>query len=196
MQHRANEIIVELIESKDFKKCINKVQPSCIRRDLVSEISLILLETNPDKIILMGDKQQLRFYVVKIIMNLAFSNTSPFYKKFRKNSVLFKENISFDYHDDNGNLDETITKLLNVEDDSEETIIRKNDEERVLAALDNVTDYGTFIDEFNLDAYESQMLKLYIKYGNYRNMQRQTMIPYVSCFNTVRKAIIKIKNNL
>jgi hypothetical protein len=196
MQHRANEIIVQLIESKDFKKCINKVQPSCIRRDLVSEISLILLETNPDKIILMGDKQQLRFYVVKIIMNLAFSNTSPFYKKFRKNSVLFKENISFDYQDDNGNLDETVTKLLNVEDDSEETIIRKNDEERVLAALDNVTDYGTFIDEFNLDAYESQMLKLYIKYGNYRNMQRQTMIPYVSCFNTVRKAIIKIKNNL
>lgn len=194
---QTHAIIVELLNSANFKKCVAKVNPSDLREDLVSEVSLILLETNPEKIIALHQRNQLTFYVVRIIMNLAFSNTSPFYKKFRSQQfVEFRNNFEFDFYDEEGNLQSVKTHLLIGVDDSADNIKQKEQEEQVLKALDKIEGYGSTMDEYGLDEYESQMVKLYVKYGTFRNMQKELHIPYVSCFNTVIKAIEKIKKKV
>ena len=52
--------------------------------DLVQEIYLILLEYNQEKLQYIYDKGQLNFFLTRIIKNQYFSNTSPFFKKYRK----------------------------------------------------------------------------------------------------------------
>lgn len=83
MRKQADEIICEVIKSERFKAVVKKVKPEDLQQDLVSEISLILLEKDPCEIVKLHDKNELIFYTVKILTNLAFSNTSQFYKKFR-----------------------------------------------------------------------------------------------------------------
>ncbi len=90
MRARANEIIVTLMQSDEFSNCMKKVKPS-LKEDLTGELALILLETEPEKIILLHEKRQLSFYTVRIILTLAFSKTSPFYKKYRVTHDEFKD---------------------------------------------------------------------------------------------------------
>lgn len=52
--------------------------------DLTQEIYLILLEYNKEKIIEMYENKQLNFFLTRVIKNQWMSNTSPFFKKYRK----------------------------------------------------------------------------------------------------------------
>ena len=45
---------------------------------------MVLLEYNPDKIVEMYEKKQLKFFMVRIIQNQYNSKTSPFYRKYKK----------------------------------------------------------------------------------------------------------------
>jgi hypothetical protein len=90
MRDRANEIIVSLLQSDEFNNCMKKVKPN-LKDDLAGELALILLETDPERIVKLHDNKQLTFYTVRIILTLAFSKTSPFYKKYRLTHEEFKE---------------------------------------------------------------------------------------------------------
>ncbi len=90
MRAQANEIIVNLMQSDEFVNCMRKVKPS-LKEDLAGELALILLETEPGKIIALHERRQLTFYTVRIILTLAFSKTSPFYKKYRLTHDEFKD---------------------------------------------------------------------------------------------------------
>lgn len=71
--------------------------------DLVQEIYLILLEYNQTKLQEIYDKGQLNFFLTRIIKNQWCSNTSPFYKKYRKFYDLIdgnNEGIMIDVEDD------------------------------------------------------------------------------------------------
>jgi hypothetical protein len=78
-----NQIVAELFESRDFNDCLCKMEPSYLRDDLKAEVALILLETQDSKILELNRTNGLKFYTVRIILNLIQSNTSPFFKKFR-----------------------------------------------------------------------------------------------------------------
>lgn len=91
MRTKANEIIVSLLQSDEFNNCMKKVKPS-LKQDLTGELSLILLETDPQKIVDLHEKKVLTFYIVRIILRLAFSKTSPFYKKYRMAHAEFIDN--------------------------------------------------------------------------------------------------------
>lgn len=81
---RKNNIIEALAKEKTVETlCTNMgVEPAYID-DLVQEIYLILLEYNEDKLIKMYERKQLKFFIVRIIMNQYFSKNSPFYKKYK-----------------------------------------------------------------------------------------------------------------
>lgn len=71
--------------------------------DLVQEIYLILLEYNQTKLQEIYDKGQLNFFITRIIKNQWCSNTSPFYRKYRKYYDLIdgnNEGIMTDVEDD------------------------------------------------------------------------------------------------
>lgn len=195
MRQQANTAIVNLINSDEFKRCIQKVQPDYLREDLVSEVSLILLETNPDKIVMLSNAKQLTFYAVRIILNQAFSNSSPFYKKYRKHTVNYVDDILWEpvMYDANNpkRFCEMQKDLYIYEDSSDKNIKLKKDIEKVMFEIEREDKIYEV-----LDFYETEMLKLYLKCKTFREMERITHIPYVSCFHTIKKAINKLKNKV
>ena len=60
--------------------------------DLTQEVYLILLEYNRDKIIELYQKKQLKFFIIGILQRQYHSNTSPFYKKYKKYYTLVDGN--------------------------------------------------------------------------------------------------------
>lgn len=74
--------------------CINMRVNSNDIDDLIQEIYMVLLEYNRDKIIEMYERRQLRYFIVGIIQRQYRSNTSPFYKKYKKYYTLIDENNS------------------------------------------------------------------------------------------------------
>jgi hypothetical protein len=164
IKDRANTIIVDLVCSDDFNNCIVKVKPSHLQDDLKAEVSLILLQTMPEKIINLAEKKQLKFYAVRIIMNLGFSNTSPFYRKYRFPFVEFKDFVLYD---------DPYSLLYRFE--------REQQEESALSEIEN------------LEWYPAEMTKLYVKVGTYRNMSKVTAIPVKSCHDAVKRAVNQIR---
>ena len=60
--------------------------------DLIQEVYVILLEYNRDKIIDLYKKKQLKFFIIGILQRQYHSNTSPFYKKYKKYYTLVDGN--------------------------------------------------------------------------------------------------------
>lgn len=91
----ANERLVEEI-------CKNLGVSPKYMDDLVQEIYLILLEYNQEKLQSIYDKGQLNFFLTRIIKNQYFSNTSPFFKKYRKYYDMVDDNnvVMYDVEDD------------------------------------------------------------------------------------------------
>jgi hypothetical protein len=80
-----NKIIEYLYNHVDINRLINSVDPEHLRDDLKQEMALALLSMPDDKISEIWASSGLVGFTIKIITNMAFSSTSPFYKKFRKN---------------------------------------------------------------------------------------------------------------
>lgn len=79
-----NRIIKKLATNKVVEElCCNMGVEQAYLDDLIQEIYLILLEYNEDKLIKMFERKQLKFFIVRIIMNQYFSQNSPFYKKYK-----------------------------------------------------------------------------------------------------------------
>lgn len=80
-----NKIISELETSGTLREiCENmKVSKNEID-DFMQEIYMILLEYDKNKIIELYNKKQLKFFIVGIISRQYNSNTSPYYKKYKK----------------------------------------------------------------------------------------------------------------
>jgi hypothetical protein len=79
-----HEHIEYIYRSPQINKLISKVYPESLQDDLRQELALALLTIECDKIIQIYESNALLAYSLNIIKNMAFSNTSPFYKKFRK----------------------------------------------------------------------------------------------------------------
>ena len=72
--------------------CLNmRVSPNDID-DLIQEVYVILLDYKADRIIEMYEKKQLKFFIVGILKRQYHSNTSPFYKKYKKYYTLVDGN--------------------------------------------------------------------------------------------------------
>lgn len=91
-----NEIITELYNSKEFNDCIEKMEPEHLRDDLRAEVALILLETDEQRLLTIHAAGGLKFYTVRIILNLIQSKTSAFYKKYRLPIIELDTNKSYD----------------------------------------------------------------------------------------------------
>lgn len=80
-----NKIMIELYEDRIIRDIIDNMKVSSIDADdLEQEIYMILLEYDNDKIIEMYKNEQLRYFIVGVLQRQYFSNTSPFYKKYKK----------------------------------------------------------------------------------------------------------------
>ena len=78
------EAIKEVYLSPQVDALIKSVRPDHLQDDLRQEMALALLSIDCEKISEIWASNGLIGYAIKIITNMAFSSTSPFYKKFRK----------------------------------------------------------------------------------------------------------------
>ena len=78
-----NEILTELWECPEVNQAISKMHPVELQEDLKSEVFLKIAEMDEQKLIELYDKKQIRFYIVKIMMNFVQSTDKKFYKKYR-----------------------------------------------------------------------------------------------------------------
>lgn len=161
-----NEIIEELYRSKEFNDCINKMEPEHLRDDLRAEVVLILLETEEQRLLAIHTAGALKYYTVRIIINLIQSKTSRFYKLYRQQLNEINDRIAYE------------------EIDIEERAAREDIEERALREIDN------------LYWYNSGIVKLYMKLGNFRAIEKDTGIPYASAYKTVKKSFNEIKQKV
>lgn len=187
-----NEIIAELYNSREFNETIGKMHPAGLRDDLRSEVILILCEKDEQEIISIYQSGGLKYYTVRIILNLIQSSTSPFYKKFRIQSLdlsVLRDQTSYDIASELS--DSTVVDNKELSKFSlrysiggvyhDETSDRQHLEGLALDAIDT------------LYWYDKEIIKLYLKLGTYRAVEDETGIPWESVYKTVQKACQKIK---
>jgi len=79
------QIIQELYLSKDINDAIGKMNPQELQDDLRQEVFLVLCEMEETRLFQMYNDGYLKYFIVRTILNMAKSDRSNFYKKFRGN---------------------------------------------------------------------------------------------------------------
>lgn len=69
--------------SKDVDDAIKKMHPVEMQEDLKSELFLVIAELDEVKLIELYRKNQLKFYMVRVMINMVRSSKSKFYKNYR-----------------------------------------------------------------------------------------------------------------
>lgn len=186
-----NQIIESFYNSKDFCDCIKKMEPEYLQDDLKAEVILILLNTDETKLKQLATRKQLNFYAVRIIMNLVKSKTSPFYRKYRFNIIQYSDNPISRKDIVNGSYNHSWGTTIN----NKYLPVPVIDDIKDRETLELLQDAAVNAIE-TLDWYEREIIKLYIKFGNYRAIEKDTGIPWESCYTTIRKSINKIRCQL
>lgn len=163
------QIIHQLFTGKNFNDCIGKMEPAALREDLRQEVILIICELDPDLLIGLWERRELEFYTVKVILTQTRGNRTSFYKKFRDSSVL---------HTD------TFPELSASGIDIEERQLREMIEDMAVEEVDK------------LYWYNRGLIELYKKHGNFRAIEKETGIPYTSCFKSIKKSFTEIRQKL
>lgn len=84
------KILEEFYNSVEVNDAISKMHPVELQEDLKGELFLILAELPEEKLIGLYQAKQLRFYVVRVMLNLVRSTDKKFYAKYR-NFVEYEE---------------------------------------------------------------------------------------------------------
>lgn len=89
------EIINIIYKEQWIENIIKKYNlDESLKADFIQEMYIILLEYNEDKIVELYNKNQLRYFLIRICVNNYKSVTSPWYKKYMKyNKELINNNI-------------------------------------------------------------------------------------------------------
>lgn len=165
----ATQIILDFYKSGELKQiCATITGNGQLTKDLEQEVVLYLLEKPEGKILDVYNKGYFKFYVVKMVMTLYNCNTTPFSTKYRHNKN--DEYLDKDY-------------------DSAETFYNDNIDvlwELAQKEIDSWNKNGGF-------PYEKEMLKLFMKTNNMREMNRLTKIPYRSICYTMDEIKTKLK---
>ena len=88
-------IVDKLARNRVVEDMIKNMNINDYPDDLAQEIYLILLEYDKEKIEEMYNKNQINFFISRIITNQAFSKNSPFYLNYKKWDFN-KEELDFD----------------------------------------------------------------------------------------------------
>lgn len=90
MENLRSKILTEFYNSIEVNDAISKMHPVELQDDLKGELFLILAELPDEKLIGLYQAKQLRFYVVRVMLNLVRSTDKKFYTKYR-NFVEYEE---------------------------------------------------------------------------------------------------------
>ncbi len=161
-----NEILIELWKDTDIRDCLSK-QPDYLQDEILSEAFLSMAEKTEKQLNQLRDDGYIKFYMIKIILNMANNKNGKFFRQFR-NYVEFigEHEQGLDYPNENL-------------ESGEDTVIKK----KVEAGL------------AELHWYKGGLIELYV--GDYnrnaRKLSRDTGIPYSSLVRTLNATKQELK---
>lgn len=163
------------------------MEPDHLRDDLKCEVLAVVCEWPEEKIINLHRDKALEFYVVRVILNQVKSKTSPFVKKYRRVKEEYIEyDVSTIYKSENSryrhNL--SISNRINNKASDEELENRQIQEQLEEIALSEID---------RLYWYDAEMVRLYLKHGNFRAIEKETGIPFISCYKNIKKSLALLK---
>jgi hypothetical protein len=94
-----NEILAQYWTLKEVNDAFEKMQPEELRYDLKAEVFLVLCEMNEEKLIGMFERNELKFYIVRIMLNMIKSDRSTFYKNYRNYTEFTDQDFVIDDYD-------------------------------------------------------------------------------------------------
>lgn len=163
------------------------MEPDHLREDLKSEVILIICELPEERLMALYESKGLEFYTVKVILNLIKSNTSPFAKMFRNQSVQYVEHEYLTSGVEYFNRSIAGYCALKSADHPDEHQKRVHKEEKEDQAIGEIE---------NLYWYDAEIIRLRMEHGSFRAIEKKTGIPYSSCFKTFQRAVKTIQQRL
>jgi len=94
-----NEILAQYWTSKEVNDAFDKMHPEELQYDLKAEVFLVLCEMNEDKLVGMYERNELKFYIVRIMLNMIKSDRSTFYKNYRNYTEFVDQDFVSDDYD-------------------------------------------------------------------------------------------------
>lgn len=88
-----DEILSEFWESKSVNEAFEKMQPVELQADLKAEVFLILCEMDESKLIGLYQRNELKYYMVRIMLNMIKSDRSSFFKNYRNFVELLENDV-------------------------------------------------------------------------------------------------------
>jgi hypothetical protein len=85
-----DKIIAEFWESKAVNEAFEKMQPVELQADLKAEVFLVLCEMEEEKLIGLYQRNELKYYMVRIMLNMIKSDRSNFFKNYRNYTELLE----------------------------------------------------------------------------------------------------------
>lgn len=86
-----NKIIEQFWLNEEVNQAFAKMQPEELQYDLKVEVFLVLLEMDESKLFGLYERKEIRFYIVRTMLNMIKSDRSQFWKKYR-NYTEYTEN--------------------------------------------------------------------------------------------------------
>ena len=94
-----NEILAQYWTSKEVNEAFDKMHPEELRYDLKAEVFLVLCEMEDEKLVGLYDRNELKFYIVRIMLNMIKSDRSTFYKNYRNYTEFVDQDFVSDDYD-------------------------------------------------------------------------------------------------
>ena len=81
-----NKIIEQYWLNDEVNQAFSKMQPEELQYDLKVEVFMVLLEMEDTKLFGLFERNEIRFYIVRTMLNMIKSDRSQFWKKYRNYS--------------------------------------------------------------------------------------------------------------
>jgi len=94
-----NEILEQYWTLKEVNDAFDKMHPEELRYDLKAEVFLVLCEMEDDKLVGLFERNELKFYIVRIMLNMIKSDRSTFYKNYRNYTEFVDQDFVSDDYD-------------------------------------------------------------------------------------------------
>jgi len=107
-----NKILAEYWTLKEVNDAFAKMHPEELQYDLKAEVFLVLCEMNEEKLIGMYERNELKFYIVRIMLNMIKSDRSNFYKSYRNYTEYVDNDTEAEINFDKSDLVDKLEKNL------------------------------------------------------------------------------------
>jgi hypothetical protein len=107
-----NKILAEYWTLKEVNDAFAKMHPEELQYDLKAEVFLVLCEMNEEKLIGMYERNELKFYIVRVMLNMIKSDRSNFYKSYRNYTEYVDNDTEAEVNFDKSDLVDKLEKNL------------------------------------------------------------------------------------